>query len=58
MIGRYDQEFFEACESQLNRMDLFFKMKIADAQRKQNELGRELDMFKKTLDTAPKAAPL
>ena len=45
MIIQIDQSFFEMCEQQLNKIDLFFKMKLADAQRKENELKRDLEAF-------------
>jgi hypothetical protein len=42
-----DEKFFDMCEQELNMMDLFFKNKLAKAQRKYNELIQELEVFNK-----------
>lgn len=61
LIAQADEKFFELCDQQLHKVDLFFKMKLADAERKHNELNRELSAFKRLSETGaalpPKGSP-
>ena len=41
-ISKLDEAFFNACERELTKINLFFSQKIAEAQGKYHELQTEL----------------
>lgn len=49
-IAQMDEKFFNHCESELTKINLFFSQKIAEAQGKYHELQSELQAFKEVVD--------
>ncbi|VDM69696.1 unnamed protein product, partial [Strongylus vulgaris] len=49
-IAQMDEKFFNECENELTKINLFFSQKIAEAQGKYHELQSELQMFKEVVE--------
>lgn len=45
-ISRLDEKFFNECDQELTKINLFFSQKLAEAQGKHHELQTELQVFK------------
>ncbi|VDM53432.1 unnamed protein product [Angiostrongylus costaricensis] len=50
-IAQIDEKFFNECENELTKINLFFSQKIAEAQGKYHELQSELQMFKEVVQS-------
>lgn len=50
-IARMDEQFFNECDQELTKINLFFSQKIAEAQGKYHELQTELQTFKDVLES-------
>ncbi|CAB3402428.1 unnamed protein product [Caenorhabditis bovis] len=50
-IARLDEIFFNECEQELTKINLFFSQKSAEAQGKYHELQSELQTFKEVLES-------
>ncbi|KHJ83093.1 SPX domain protein, partial [Oesophagostomum dentatum] len=49
-IAQMDEKFFNECDKELTKINLFFSQKIAEAQGKYHELQSELQMFKEVVE--------
>ncbi|MFH4977132.1 hypothetical protein AB6A40_003841 [Gnathostoma spinigerum] len=54
-IAQMDENFFEVCEKELTKINLFFSQKIAEAQGKYYELTAELQSFKDFVQAGPES---
>ncbi|CAI5443978.1 unnamed protein product [Caenorhabditis angaria] len=50
-ISRLDEKFFNECDQELTKINLFFSQKIAEAQGKYHELQTELQTYKDVLQS-------
>ncbi|KAK6024279.1 SPX domain protein [Ostertagia ostertagi] len=50
-IAQMDEKFFNECDNELTKINLFFSQKIAEAQGKYHELQTDLQMFKEAIQT-------
>ncbi|UMM22662.1 hypothetical protein L5515_003771 [Caenorhabditis briggsae] len=57
-ISRLDEKFFNECDQELTKINLFFSQKIAEGQGKHHELQTELQVFKDVLGSRSEASGL
>ncbi|CAD6188101.1 unnamed protein product [Caenorhabditis auriculariae] len=55
-ISRIDEQFFNECDQELTKINLFFSQKIAEAQGKFYELQTELQTYKEMLESRKEPA--